>query len=159
MRQVQRRIVGYAGDFVQSVRNGTNQLFHIVPRGRRNGMEYKAALLAQIPERLEPRAVGGGVELASDNDHGFFRQGFAEGLELAVDDFERVHRVIYIGITGIDQMDEEPRAFDVTEEADSESGAFMRPFNKPGEIGNDEGTAEFGAVPAGAAVGVDHAKV
>jgi len=48
---------------------------------------------------------------------------------------------------------------DVTEEADAEAGAFVRAFNEAGKIGHDKGAAEFGAMPAGAAVGVNDAEI
>jgi hypothetical protein len=122
-------------------------------------MEFEAALFAEIPQGFEPRAVRGGVELGGHHDHRFFRQGFAEGCKLAVDDFEGADRVIRVGIARINQVDKKARAFDVAEEADAEASAQVCALDQPGEIGDDKRAPELGAVPTGAPVGIDDAEI
>src|ERR1700722_11854334 len=56
-------------------------------------------------------------------------------------------------------MDDEACALNVAEETDTESGAQMRAFDEPGQIGYDKCAAQFGAVATGAAVGVDDAEI
>ena len=146
-------------DSIQGIGHGTDEILYAVTRNGGDGVKLEAALLAELAQGFEARAVGGGIEFGRDHDHGFFGQRFAEGGKFAVDDFKRMDRVIFVRIAGINQMNKEPRALDMTEEADAEAGAFVRAFDEAGEIGDDKGAAEFGAVPAGAAVGVDDAEI
>ena len=104
-------------------------------------MEFEFALLAEIAKSFEARAVGGGVELGGDDDHGFFGEGRAEGYELAIDDLEGMDGIIGVRIARVNEMNEEARAFDVAKEADAEAGAKMRAFNEAGEIGDEIGRA------------------
>src|SRR6266849_328668 len=68
-------------------------------------------------------------------------------------------RIIGGGVARVDQMDEEARAFDVAEESNTEPRAFVRTLDEAGKIGDDKSAAELGAVPAGAAVGVDDPQI
>ena len=122
-------------------------------------MEFKATLLAEFAQRFEACAIRRGVQFGRHNDHRLFGEGFAEGGKLAVDDFKGMDRVIVIRIAGINQMNKEPRALDMTEEANAEAGAFVRAFDEAGEISDDKGAAKLGAVPAGAAVRIDDAEI
>src|SRR5271169_1936842 len=128
MRQVQRSVVRRARNFVQSVSDGANEIFDAIAGNGGDGMEFEAALFAEIPEYFEPRVVCGGVKLGSNYHQRLFCQGCAEGGKLAVDDFEGVDGVIGVRITSINEMSEQTRAFDVAEEAYPEAGAFMRTF-------------------------------
>ena len=148
-----------ARDLVQSIGDGTDEILHAVASNGGNGVEFENAPLAIIAQRFEPSAVRGGVELGGDDNHRFFRQGFAEGRKLAVDDFEGVDRVVRVGIAGVDQMNKKPRTFHVAEKTDAEAGAFVSAFDEAGEIGDDKGATEFRAVPTGASVGVDDAEI
>src|SRR5580704_1993600 len=56
-------------------------------------------------------------------------------------------------------MDDEAGALDVAEETDAQAGAQMRAFDEAREISDDKRAAEFGAVAAGAAVGIDDAEI
>src|SRR6266852_5057317 len=68
-------------------------------------------------------------------------------------------RIIGVGIARVDEMDEEACAFDVAEESDAEPRSFVCAFDEAGKIGDDKSAAELGALPAGAAVGVDDPKI
>jgi len=57
-----------------------------------------------------------------------------KAFELTVDDFERVDRIIGVGIARVDQMDEEAGAFDVSEEKRiAETRAFVCAFDEARE--------------------------
>src|SRR5271168_1315785 len=56
-------------------------------------------------------------------------------------------------------MYDEARSFDVAQKTDPETGTQMRAFDETGQIGDDKRAAEFGAVAAGAAVGIDDAEI
>src|SRR5579864_2667671 len=56
-------------------------------------------------------------------------------------------------------MHDEASALDVAKEANAEAGAEMRALDKTGQICDYESAAEFGAVPASAAIRIDHTKV
>ena len=122
-------------------------------------MEGEIVFFAEGAKFVDASLVGGGVEFGGDDDHGFFGERFAEGAEFASDDFEGVNWIGVGGVARINKMDEEARALDVLQEADAEAGTLMRAFDEAGKIGDDEGAAEFGAVAAGAAVGVDDAEI
>ena len=148
-----------AWNLVQSVGDRADEVFHPVTSDSRNWMELKVVVLAEITKGFKPRAIGGGVQLGGDDDHRFFCERRAKGMEFAIDDFEGMNRVISVRIARVDQMNEEARAFDVAEEANAEAGAFVRAFDEAGQIGDDESAAELRAMSAGAAVSVDNAKV
>src|SRR5438552_17080219 len=56
-------------------------------------------------------------------------------------------------------MNQQPCAFDVAEETDTEARAQMCPFDEAGKIGDDKRASEFRAVRTGAGVGIDDAEV
>ncbi len=151
--------MGRARNLVQSIGHGTDEILHAIACGGGDGVEFKAALFAEITQRFEARAVGGGIQFGGNQDHGLFGERFAEGGKLAVDHFEGMDRVIVVRIARINQMNKEPRALDVAEEANAQASAFVRAFDEAGEIGDDKGATKLGAVPAGAAVGVDDAEI
>src|SRR6266436_367348 len=122
-RRVQSGIRGRARNLVQGIGNGPDQIFHTVTRNSGNGVKFKVAPLAEIAKSSETRAIGGGVQLRGSDDHRFLDEGRAKGFELAVDNFERVDWVIVVGITRVDQMDQQARAFDMAEETDAEACA------------------------------------
>ena len=95
-------------------------------------MKFNAALLTEITQRLEPCAVGCGVQLGRNHDHGLFDERFAEGGKLTLDDFKGVDRVIVGRIARINQMNKEPGALNVAEEANAEAGALVRAFDEAG---------------------------
>src|SRR5713226_904893 len=121
-------------NLVQAIGDRSNQFFHALTRGSRNGVEFQVALLAEIAKHFEPRAIGRGVQLSGNDNHRFFDEGRAKGFELAVDDFERMDRVIGVGVARVDQMDEEARAFNVPKETDAEASSLMRACDQPGKI-------------------------
>jgi len=98
--------VSRAGNLVQGVSDGPNEIFHAVTRGGGDGVECQVALLAKTPKNFETRAIGSGVQLGGNHDHRFFDERHAEGFEFAVDDFERMDRLIGVGVARVDQMDE-----------------------------------------------------
>ena len=63
------------------------------------------------------------------------------------------------GVARVDEVNEEARALDMLQKANAEASALVRSFDEARKIGDDEGAAEFGAVAAGAAVGVDDAEI
>ena len=99
-------------------------------------MKFELALLAEIAQCFKPRAVGRGIQLGGDNNHRFFDERSAKCLELAVNDRERVDRIIRIRIARINQMDEQARAFDVAKKTNAEARAQMRAFDEDGKIGD-----------------------
>src|SRR5882762_2854524 len=113
-------------NLVQSIGNGADEILHTVACGGRDGVEFEAALLREIAQCLEARAIGRGVQLGGHHNHGLFGEGFAEGSKLAVDDFKGMDRVIFVRIAGINQMNKEARTLNVTEEADAEARALVR---------------------------------
>src|SRR5256712_9093874 len=129
-RGVDRGIGNRARDLVQSIGDGANQIFHAVTHDSGNGVEWKIAALAEIAKSFETRAIRRGVQFGGDDDHRFFDEGSTEGFELAIDDFERMDRIIGIGLAGVDEMDEEAGAFDVTEKADAEGRAQWWAFHE-----------------------------
>src|SRR6202022_4963573 len=76
-------------------------------------------------------------------------------MQFTGDYIERMNGIVDGHIAGVDEMNEQAGAFDVFEETNAEAGAFVRAFDQAREIGYNKGAAEFGAVAAGAAVGVD----
>src|ERR1700686_5900070 len=122
-RRVQSGIRGRARNLVQGIGDRPNQIFHTVTRNSGNGVKFKVAQLAEIAKSFETRTIRGGVQLGGNDDHRFLDEGRAKGFELAVDNFERVDWVIVVGITRVDQMDEEAGAFDMAEETDGEACA------------------------------------
>ena len=118
-------------------------------------MEFQVALLARITKSFEPRTIARGIQLGGNDDHGFFDERRAEGFQLAIDHFEGMYRIVGIRVARVDQMDEKARAFDVAEEADAQARTFVCAFDEAGKIGDDKSTAQLGAVPTGAPVGVD----
>ena len=122
-------------------------------------MEGEIVFFAKGAEFVDASRVGGGVKFGGDDDHRFFGEGFAEGAKFASDDFEGVNRIGVGGVARINKMDEEARALDVLQEANAEAGTLVGAFDEARKIGDDESASEFGAVAAGAAVGVDDAEI
>ncbi len=103
-RRIKRGIVNRARNLLQSIGDGTDQLFHAVTRDSRNGVEFQVALLAKIAQSFEARAIGRGVQLGGNNDHRFFDEGGAKGFKLAADNFERMDWIIGVGVACVDQV-------------------------------------------------------
>ncbi len=101
-------------------------------------------------------AVGGGVDFGSDDDDRFVGERVAESGEFAGDDVVGVDGIVDIGVAGVDEMDQQASSFDVLKKTDTESGAQVGTFDQAWKIRDDEAAAEF---PAGAAIGVDYAKI
>src|ERR1700676_1256784 len=70
------------GNFVQSVGDRTNQLFHAFAGGGGDGMEFEILFSAKIAQRFEARAVGSSVELRGHYHQRLFRKSFAESRQL-----------------------------------------------------------------------------
>src|ERR1700732_860554 len=70
------------GNFVQSVGDRTNQLFHAFAGGGGDGMEFEILFSAKIAQRFEARAVGSSLELRGHYDQRLFRKSFAESRQL-----------------------------------------------------------------------------
>jgi len=158
-RQAEGGILRRARNPVQSIGHRADEILHAIARGGGDGVKFQAALFAEIAQRFEARAIGGGIKLGGNHDHGLLGERFAEGGKLAIDDFKGVDWVLVVRIARINQMNKEARALNVAEEANTEAGAFMCAFNEAGEIGHDKSAAKLGAVPASAAVGIDDAEV
>jgi len=122
-------------------------------------VEFEVAPLAEITKRFETRAIGRGIQFGGDNNHRFFDERCAKGFQFAVDDLKRTDRIVGVGVARVDEMDEQSRAFDVAEKTDTQARPQVCAINKTGEVGDDEGAAKFGAVSAGASVGVDDAEI
>jgi len=141
------------GNFFESVGEGQDKIADAFAGGRGNGVKGELALGAKIAQLHQACAVGSGVELGGHNNHRFFAKRFVKRAKFAIDDFEGVHGVGVGEIAGVDQVNEKPRAFDMTQETDAEAGAFVRAFDQAGQVGNDEGAADIVAFFAGAAAG------
>jgi len=120
---------GRLGDFVERVGDGQNELADAFTGGGGNSVEREIVRGAEIAEFFEMCAIGGGVELCGYDDHGFFAEQFAESQEFTVDDFVRVDWISVGEIAGVDQVDEDAGALDVTEETYAEAGAFVSPLD------------------------------
>jgi hypothetical protein len=121
--RVQSGIRSRTRNLVQGIGDGPNQIFHTVASDGRNRMELELPALAEIAKSVEPHCVGGGVQFGGNEDHRFFDERRAKCFKLAVDDFERMDRIIGVGVAGVDQMDEEACTFDVSEKTDAEASA------------------------------------
>src|SRR5579864_2314235 len=69
---------GDAGNLVESVSDAADEFADTFAGGRGNGVKFEIALLAEIAKRFETRAVGSGVQLGGNYNHGFFGKGIAE---------------------------------------------------------------------------------
>src|SRR5260370_21900994 len=87
-RRVQSGIESRARNLVQGIGDGPNQIFYTVTRDSGNGVEFQAALPAEIAKSFQPRAIGCGVQLSRNDDQRFMDKGRAKCFKLAVDDFE-----------------------------------------------------------------------
>src|SRR5438552_1476928 len=67
--------------------------------------------------------------------------------------------IVGVGVARINEMNQQPCAFDVAEETDAETRAQVRAFDEAGKIGDNKSASEFGTVPACAAVGINDAEV
>src|SRR6266404_9362281 len=141
------------GNFVEGVGDGKDQVADTSAGGCGDGVEGQIAFGAKAAQFIEMRTVGGGIELCSDDDHGLFAERGAEGEQLAANDFVRVDGIGVGEIAGIDQVNEEPRALDVPQEANTKTGAFVRTFDQAGQIGHNEGPADVVAFFSGSAAG------
>ncbi len=103
--------------------------------------------------------IRGGIKLGGHNDHLFLSERFAEGTQFTGNDFEGMHWIGVARVAGVDEMNEQPRALDVTKESNSEAGSQVRAFDQTWKIGDDKGAAELHTVRTGAAVGVDDAEI
>jgi hypothetical protein len=115
--------VCWARNFVESIGDGADQIFHAVTGNGGNRVEFEVALLAESLKLFKACAVSGGVQLSGNDDHRFFDEGWTKGFQFSVDHLKRVDRIIGVGVARIDQMDEEAGAFDVAQETDAEAGA------------------------------------
>ena len=104
-------------------------------------MEREIVFFAEGAEFVDPSWVSGGVKFGGDDDHGFFGERFAEGAELAGDDFEGFDWIGVGGVACVDEMNEEARALDVLQETNAEASALVGSFDEAGKIGNDESAA------------------
>jgi len=64
-RQVERGVVGRARNLVQGIGHGTDEILHPVTRNGRDGLKFEAALLAELAQGYEARAIRSGVEFWS----------------------------------------------------------------------------------------------
>ena len=78
------------------------------------------------------------VGLGQRDDLRFVGEAGAVAVELAADDAPRIDRVV---ARAIDQVEQQPRAFDMAEEAVADPGAFGRALDQAGDVGDDELTA------------------
>src|SRR5262245_66624930 len=93
-------------------------------------MERQFALRAELAEFLESRAVGSGVELGSHDDHRFFAELFAECQKFVVDGCKRVEGIGVSEIAGVNQVNEQARAFHMAQKANAETRPFVRAFDQ-----------------------------
>src|SRR5262249_8528681 len=75
-------------NLVEGIGNGADEVFDAGAGGGRNGVEWEVVFFREGAKFVDACEVGSGVELGSDDDHGFRGQGSAEGPELARNDFE-----------------------------------------------------------------------
>jgi len=69
-------------DPVQSIGHRADEILHAIARGGGDGVKFQAALFAEIAQRFEARAIGGGIKLGGNHDHGLLGERFAEGGKL-----------------------------------------------------------------------------
>ena len=119
-------------------------------------MKFEAGIGAIRSQAIEARAVNGSIELGGYDDGGLGGEFRTEGGQLPADNFKIAHGIAVRGIAGIDEMRNQARAFDMLQKASAEPGAFMGAFDKAGEIGDDESSAD---AFAGSAVGRNHAQM
>src|SRR5437016_1094198 len=148
-----------AWNLIQRIGNGANEFLHTVSGNSRNGVKFEFPQPAEISKSVETCAIRGGVQLRGCNDHRFFDQGRTEGFQLAVDDLERMDGIVGVGVARINEMNQQPCAFDVAEETDAEARAQVCPFDQAGKISHDKSASELRAVPAGPAGGINDAEV
>ena len=140
---------------VERVGHGANNFLDALACCGGDGEEAVAALGAVGAERIEGRAIGGGVELGGDDEKRLRGERVARGGKLAANDFKVVDGIAGSGAAAVDEMSEEARALDVAEEANAKAGAFMGALDEAGEVCDDEAAADAGA----RAVGGDDAEV
>ena len=76
----------------------------------------------------------GGVHFRGDDDLGFTRKvGIVLG-EFGVNRVELIDGIAVAHFGHVDQMEQQPCAFDVLQELDTEAGAKMRAFNEAGNV-------------------------
>ena len=126
---------------VERVGHGAHQFDDAFPVAEEIAVKFKAAFRGKSAQLFEVLAIGRGVELGRHDDHRLLRQRRAEGGELALDDFEIVHRVAIVRIARIHQMRDQPRALDVLQEADAQPDAFVRAFDQARHIGDHKRAA------------------
>src|SRR5438309_3439708 len=126
-----------AWNLIQRIGNGANEFLHTVSGNSRNGVKFEFPQPAESSKSVETCAIRGGVQLRGCNDHRFFDQGRAKGFQFAVDDLEGMDGIVGVGVARINEMNQQPCAFDVAEETDAETRAQVRAFDEAGKIGED----------------------
>src|ERR1700676_2576954 len=101
-------------------------------------MKFKMLSPAKIAQRLQACAVGSSVELGGHHDQRLFRKSFAESRQFARNHFIREEWIVVVRIAGVDQVDKQPRAFDVTKKAHAQAGAFVRALDQSRKVSNHE---------------------
>ena len=81
----------------------------------------------------------GEVHLGHDHQLGPLGQRGAVLLELVADHPVVLHRVRAVDRDGLDQVDQEAGPLDVAEELVAQAVPRVRPFDQPGDVGDDEG--------------------
>src|ERR1700747_1808375 len=127
---MQAGVVRWTGNLIQTIGNGTYKIFYAVARDRRNGVKFQFVQLAKTAKIFQAHGISCRVQLGSHDDHWLFDEGRAEGFELTVDDFKRMDRIAGVGITSINQMDKEPRAFHMPKETDAEPRSQVCAFDE-----------------------------
>src|SRR5579859_8137590 len=75
-------------NLVEGIGDGADEIFDTRSDGGGDGVKREIVFLAEGAEFFDASKVRGGVEFGRDDNHGLFGEGFAEGAELAIDDFE-----------------------------------------------------------------------
>ena len=123
---------------VQRVSHGPHQLRNAFARSGRDGVEFQSTRRAKFSQFFQPGAVRRGVQLCGDNNHRLLGKFFAERGEFAFDDLEVVHRIAVGSIARIDQMRDQPRAFNVLQKSNAQAHPGMRAFDQAGQVRNNE---------------------
>jgi hypothetical protein len=92
-----------------------------------------------IFELREAFLILGGVHFGGDDEHGLLREFFAVAGEFLEDNFEIVDGFAAAHFADVDQMEEQPGAFDVPQELDAQPVAQVCAFDEAGDVGHDEG--------------------
>ena len=78
------------------------------------------------------------INFVQHHQTGLVRQfGFKEG-QLSLHRMKIGQRVLRVDSGGIDQMEQNTGAFDVAQEAMTEPGALVGPFDQAGDVGHDK---------------------